>query len=324
MSVNDKSYVNLTTGLPIDSAIDPQARSVAVQLDTTKPATDLAAVREGFRQVARELGNPKEPIYDVQEITLLGPVGDFNARLYRPSADELLPILIYFHGGGFIKGDLETHDAALRAISNRSNWLILAVDYHRTPEYAYPVQIDEAYAALEWVATNASQIGADGNRIAVGGDSVGGCLAAVTAQRARDQHGPKLIYQLLLYPVTDLMFESETQQAFAQGPVLYKQPHLEVLNYYLSRDVDLKQPYASPLFATDFSGLPPALIVTGEFDALRDDGEQYALKLRQSGVVVTGVRYTGMVHDFLLFGGVIDASKLLIEQVAATLTHISK
>lgn len=319
------NYKNQVTGASIDDRIDPQARRVAEQLDSGAPAANLAEVRNGFRQAVQTFGIPAEPIYHIRDFTLSGPVGDLTVRLYKPQDKPDLPLLVYFHGGGFIKGDLETHDSALRAIANRSGWAILAVDYHRTPEHAYPTQINEAYTAVKWAHDHSTELGIDRAKMAVGGDSVGGCLAAVTALHARDEGGEiRLIYQLLLYPVTDLTFTSQTQQEFAEGPILYKKPHEDVLSAYVRRDGDLRQPYVSPLFADSLVGLPPALIVTGEFDALRDDGEQYAHRLRQAGIVVTGTRYTGMIHDFLLWGGAIDASKQLIGQAAAALRTVAE
>lgn len=248
-----------------------------------------------------------------------GPGGALPIRVYRPK-EGTLPVLVYTHGGGFNKGDLNSHEPALRALANRSGCIIVAVDYRRTPEYKFPAQIDDAYTALRWVSDNASQLGIDGNKIAVGGDSVGGNLAAVNALRARDYGGPKLVFQLLLYPVTDQTLSSESWKAFSEGPWLTRAGEYEGFHtLYLPKGTNPKAPYVSPLFESDLKGLPPALVVDGEFDPYRDEGQSYALRLKQAGVPVTATVYPGMIHDFFLMAGEIDAGKKLIDQAASAL-----
>lgn len=314
------TFKNLVTGEAIDSKLDPQAKAVLDKAAKAGPLpSEITQKRAAFNNLFKQLSGPPEPLLKVENMEILGSGGEIPLRVYRPK-EGTLPVLVYTHGGGFNKGDLNSHDPALRALSNRCGCVIVAVDYRRTPEHQFPAQIDDAYTALRWVSNHAAMLGIDGQKIAVGGDSVGGNLAAVNAMRARDEGGPNLVFQLLLYPVTDLTLSSESWKAFAQEPWLTRAGEYEGFHkLYLPKGTDPKAPYISPLFARDLKGLPPALVVDGEFDPYRDEGQSYAARLKKAGIPVTATVYPGMIHDFFLMAGEIDASKKLIEQAASSL-----
>ena len=231
---------------------------------------------------------------------------------------------MYFHGGGFVAGDLDTHDVPLRAVANRAGCVIVSVAYRLAPEHPFPAAPEDCYAATRWTAEHAAEIGADTGRLAVGGDSAGGNMAAVVCLMARDRGGPALRCQVMLYPDTNLLEDTASWQEFAETnkPVITREGKLANIALYLPGGTDRKTPYASPFYAEDLSGLPPALIVTGECDPQRDEGEAYAARLEAAGCTVTHTRYPGMIHGFFGFGGVLDAGKQLIEQTANALKNI--
>jgi acetyl esterase len=240
-----------------------------------------------------------------------------RVRVYRPTTGRS-GVLIYFHGGGLKLGDLDSHDSLLRLIAVEAGVAVVAVDYRLVPEYAFPAQTDDAWTALGWVAREARRLGLDGSRIAVGGDSAGGLLAAVTAQRARDAGTPRLVQQVLLYPLTDLTLSSESNRRYAAGPVLTRARHQEALARYVPAGRGLTDPVISPGYG-DLRALPPTLIVTAEHDPLRDDGESYGGGLRQANVSTVAVRYQAMVHDFALMTATVPAARHLVGTVAVSL-----
>ena len=234
----------------------------------------------------------------VEELSIPGPGGAIPARLYAPGKDAKLPALVYFHGGGWVIGSLDTHDDLCRRLARASGCMVVSVDYRLAPEHKFPAAVDDALAATRWVAANAARIGADPARLAVGGDSAGGNLAAAVCLLARDQGGPALRYQLLIYPVTTRDFTLPSYKAFGEGFVLTAKGMEWFWNHYLRAPNDALDFRASPLLAKSLRGLPPALVATAEYDVLRDEGEQYAARLKQDGVPVRPVRYAGMIHIF--------------------------
>jgi acetyl esterase len=208
---------------------------------------------------------------------------------------------VFFHGGGWVLGNLDTHDSMARALSARSDCMVVATDYRRAPEYGFPAAIEDAYTVTRWVANNAEEIGADGERLAVGGGSAGGNLAAAVAQMARDKTiaTPSIDHQLLLYPALDHTFETISYQQNATGYYLTEDQMAWFWNHYLPVGVGGRNSYASPLKARDFAGLPPAFVMTCGYDPLRDEGAAYAERLEEAGVAVEHVNYDGMIHDFV-------------------------
>jgi acetyl esterase len=243
------------------------------------------------------------------------------ARLYRPPAtgDRPAPILVWLHGGGFVLGDLETADSMARQLCAQAGVLVVSVDYPLAPEHPFPAAPEACYEATRWVADRAADLGGDRARVAVGGDSAGGNLAAVTALLARDRGGPALAFQLLVYPVTDLTGSYPSMRENSQGYLLTEQDMLWFREQYLPAGADLEDPVASPIYTPDLAGLPPALIITAEFDPLRDEGEAYAKLLEHAAVPVTVSRYDGMIHGFFGMTALVEGGRIAVAEAAAAL-----
>ncbi|MEA3115143.1 MAG: acetyl esterase [Caballeronia sp.] len=253
-----------------------------------------------------------------------GPTGKIAIRIVRPArALGVLPVIMYFHGGGWVLGDKNTHDRLIREIANGAQAAVVFVDYDRSPETKFPVPTEEAYAATRYVAEHAKQFNVDATRMAVAGDSVGGNMAAAVTLMAKEQGGPALRYQVLFYPVTDANFDDGSYNEFADGPWLTKNAMKWFWDAYAPNAADREKITASPLRASldQLKGLPPALVITDENDVLRDEGEAYARKLSQAGVRVTAVRYAGTIHDFVMLNALANtpATRAAIDQANAVL-----
>lgn len=266
-----------------------------------------------------------QPVAAVADITVPGPAGTIPVRSYRPqgaSVDTVLPALVYYHGGGHTIGDLDTHDTLCRELCNRSGYAVFSVDYRLGPEHKFPAAVDDSFAALQWIASHAGKLAIDPGKIAVGGDSAGGNLAAVTSLMARDQGGPAIAFQLLIYPATDLRFLSPSHKANGQGYLLTT----EVIEYftacYLNNDTDRLDWRASPALAGDHRGLPPALVLTAGFDPLLDEGRDYAELLRAAGNRVEYIDYPGQIHGFITMGKVIGQANEAVALCADRLKAI--
>lgn len=257
-----------------------------------------------------QAGDVSVPPADVEDLVLpVGPQGRVEIRVVRPRGitDEL-PAVLYFHGGGWVLGGVDTHDRLIRELAVGAQAAVIFVNYSRAPEVRYPVAIEEAYAALQWVSANAGSLRVDASRLAVAGDSAGGNMAAVVAQLAKERNGPPLAFQLLFYPVTDATFDTPSYRQFAEGYFLTRDAMKWFWNQY-APDAALRfNPSASPLRATmdQLRDLPPALVITGECDVLRDEGEAYARKLAEAGVAVTSTRHAGTIHDFVMLNALSD------------------
>lgn len=263
------------------------------------------------------LGGEPEALARVEDLSVLGPGGDVPVRIYATQRGALRPALIYFHGGGFVFGNLDTHDAVCRSLAKESGAVLISVDYRLSPEHKFPAALEDSHAVTEWVANNAEHLGVDPGRIAVSGDSAGGNLAAVIAMRCRDAGGPALALQVLLYPVTDFSsFNTRSYRELGEGYFLTRAAMEWFAGHYLASSDLASHPEVSPLLAPDLSRLPPALIITAEFDPLRDEGEAYAQRLRQAGVPVTLTRYPGMIHAFVSMRGVLTGGRQAIQEVA--------
>jgi acetyl esterase len=257
---------------------------------------------------------------DVSHRTLpVGPTGQVTIRIVRPAgAKGNLPAVMYFHGGGWVLGDEGTHDRLVRQIADGAQAAVIFVDYTPSPEARYPIAIEQAYAATQWVAQHGSEIGVDGSRIAVAGDSVGGNMTAAVTLMDKERQGPKLSGQVLFYPVTDANFNDASYREFADGPWLTRKAMQWFWDAYAPDQKDRDQILASPLRASlnQLQGLPKALVITDEADVLRDEGEAYATKLRAAGNDVTAVRYEGIIHDFVMLNALADtnAAKAAVNQ----------
>ena len=302
--------------------LDPQVRALLDQVTAMgAPAFHTLPVAEA-RQVSAAMaalqGEP-EPIARVENRGIPGPAGEIPVRIYTPGGGGPLPVLVYYHGGGWVIGSLETHDGTCRSLANAAGCVVVSVDYRLAPEHKFPAAADDAYAAAAWVADHAAALGADAARLAVGGDSAGGNLAAVVALMSRDRSGPRLAYQLLVYPVTDAACDTASYRENADGYFLTRDMMLWFWNHYLRSDSERRDPYHSPLRAPHVGGLPPALVITAEFDPLRDEGEAYAERLRAAGVPVRLTRYHGMVHGFFGLGAVLDQAKAAMAEATGAL-----
>lgn len=297
-------------------SLDPQMAALVAAM-SNQPIPDyenLSAV--DFRKGADGKRIPRdhlEAIHSVENLEIPGPGGKLPVRLYRPASDQPLPVLVYFHGGGFVVGDLDTHDNICRALSNRLPALVISVGYRLAPEHKYPAAVDDAYAASLWAASNAQDWGGDPSRLMVGGDSAGGNLAAVVCQQALERGAPAIAHQLLLYPVCDNNLQRDSYLSVGKGYFL----ETEMMNWfwkqYLNVPEDGEQPYACPLKAPNLSGLPPATVVTGGFDPLCDEGIAYARRLTQAGVATQHLHVDGAIHGFLSFIGMIELSNQTLQ-----------
>jgi acetyl esterase len=275
----------------------------------------LAAARAADLADIRAAGGNAESVFEVTDRTFTGPGGELPVRVYRPSADRPLPTLVYFFGGGWTLGGIETSDGVCRAIANASGCLVVTPGYRLAPEHPFPAAVDDCLAAVTWVAGHAADLGADTGRIAVGGDSAGGNLAAVVALQARDR-GPRLAAQLLVYPNTCYRADTESLRDNDDRWMFNRHSVDWYWRNYLP-DADLgRDPRVSPLLAPDLSGLPPALVVTAEYDPLRDEGERYAERMRASGVPVELTRYDGMAHGFFTMSGALSDARRAVAQAA--------
>jgi len=271
-----------------------------------------------------QFGGPEESMAEVQNRTIPfpspGPGGPIPVRVYRPVKAQTLPALVFFHGGGFVIGNLDTHDRLCRSLAKASGCAVVSVDYRLAPENKYPAAVDDAYAATQYLAEHGSEFGIDPNRIAVGGDSAGGNLATVISLLARDRGGPKLKFQLLIYPLVDFNDHSPSMLQFGQGDYFLTMEGMDWFKKsYLASEDAAREPSASPIYAADFRGLPPAMVIVAGCDPLRDQGEAYARKLQAAGVPVELKRYEGMIHIFLTLAGIIDAGKTAIADAAAAI-----
>jgi acetyl esterase len=307
-------------------ALDPQARAVIdLVLKSGRPAYHQLSPKDA-RQLFRETrpaSTPTPPeIGMVRDLTATGSLGPIPLRLYRPAGVPVstpLAALVFFHGGGWVIGDLETHDVLCRQLTAESGASVVSVDYRLAPEHKFPAAADDAWAATRWVAAHAGELGIDASRLAVGGDSAGGNLAAVVALQARDERGPSIALQVLLYPVTDVAGETRSYRDFADGYLLTREGMRWFVAHYLNAAEQAADWRASPMRAPSLAGLPPALIVTAGFDPLRDEGEAYAQRLGDADVRVDSVRYGGMIHGFVPMGRLIDTGNRAVSHIAASL-----
>jgi acetyl esterase len=302
--------------------LDPQAQKVvdALAALNLKPFRDSspAEARESMRSRTAALG-PFEEVPAVADHRVPVTGGEITVRVYKPAGMGPHPVLVFYHGGGWVIGDLYTHDGICRSIVNAAGCAVASVDYRLAPEFKYPVPVEDSYAGLLWVVANATRLGLDSARIAVGGDSAGGNLAAVMALLARDRRGPRLLLQILVYPVTDYDFGTASYRENGTGFVLTTDDMRWFWRHYLSREEQGREMTASPIRAKSLADLPPALVITAGCDPLRDEGDAYAARLRDAGVAVTLTPYPGMFHGFLRMTRILDQSRVLLDEIAGAL-----
>jgi acetyl esterase len=308
--------------------IDPESQAL---LDEAKaaglPPVYLLPVAQARARLTAAFATRGEPehVFDVTNHVVPGPTASLGVRAYRPLPDATLPCLVFFHGGGWTVNNLETHDGLCRSLANRTNCVVLSVDYRLAPEHKFPAAIEDSYLAVQWAVNNAHRLAIDPERLAIGGDSSGGTQAAVVAQLARDRGGPGIAFQWMAYPPTDYYLPgTESYRQMASGYSMSRDWMIWFWNHYLESTADVSNPYVSPLRATSFAGLPPALIMTAEFDPLRDEGELYAQRLSGAGIAVTVRRYDGLMHGFLLqrhrIRGAAAAFNDLVESITEALS----
>ncbi|WP_254545559.1 alpha/beta hydrolase [Halomarina pelagica] len=278
----------------------------------------------GMRQLLEELWAPPadpEPVAAVRDVSIDGPAGDVPIRIYTPDGSGPFPVLVYFHGGGWVAGGIELDDGICRALTNAAGCAVASIGYRHAPEHPFPAPLEDCYAATEWVVEHSEVAHGDPDRIAVVGESAGGNLAAAVAQVARDRGGPALAHQVLVTPVLDRSFDRPSYDIDPSQLVITRADVEWVWDRYLESDLDANNPYASPLRARDLSGLPSATIVTAGFDVLRDEGLAYAERLEDAGVRVTYREYDDVIHGFLgmLDDPALERAREVIDAVARDL-----
>jgi acetyl esterase len=281
---------------------------------------DMDAIQARQLMEMMKVEAPLDPVGSTEDRTIPGPAGEIPIRIYRPeNATGPVPVVVFYHGGGWVIGNIESHDGGCRTLCHNSGCMVISVDYRLAPEAKFPAAADDCYAAVKWVAENAAALGVDPSRIAVGGDSAGGNLAAVVALMARDKGGPAIAFQMLIYPVTDHCYGTVSYRENANGYLLTEYSMRWFWGHYLNSDTDGLDPYASPLRAESLEGLPPALVQTAEFDPLRDEGEAYAARLKEAGVPVQFTRYNGLIHGYFGMSATLDAAKVAHQEAASAL-----
>ncbi|MFG0215405.1 alpha/beta hydrolase [Brevibacillus porteri] len=300
--------------------LDPRAKVYLERINQLPPLHKMEpqAVRDIFAQIPAvevELA----PLSKVEDKLIpAGADAEINIRMYTPEGQGPFPLFVYYHGGGWVMGDLETVDASCRMLAHLSGRIVVSVDYRLAPEHKFPVPVADSYAALKWVSENASSINGSTSDLVVGGDSAGGNLSAVLSLLAKDQNGPAIKAQVLIYPVTDMRFDSPSYMEFQEGFGLNRDLMLWFSNHYINHEYDKGNPYVAPLSARDLSNLPPAIVITAECDVLRDEGMAYAERLKNAGVRVEAVCEKGLVHGYFTNMAVFP------EQIKATISRITE
>jgi acetyl esterase len=249
------------------------------------------------------------------------PVGEdanIKIRIYTPQGQGPFPLFVYYHGGGWVLGDIEASDASCRMIANRTGSIVVSVDYRLAPEYKFPIPVQDSYAAVQWVQENGALINGNVSKIIVGGDSAGGNLATVIAMKARDENGPKIAAQVLIYPVTNLGYDTNSYQKFQKGFGLDRDFMIWFGNHYIRNEEDKKDKYAAPLIANDLTNLPPTIVITSENDVLKDEGLAYAERLKEAGVKVEFTCEEGLVHGYF------SNMAVFPDRIKGTITKIDK
>ena len=302
--------------MPLDPQLQPLLDASAAFMSVDWSMVDVEVVREAARASAPAYVPLELPAVDDHEIAV--PGGAILARLYRPVLDPRLPAVLFLHGGGWVMCGLEDYDPFARRLAQRSGCAVLSVGYRLAPEHAYPIPLDDSYTALEWLAANAARLQLDAQRLAVAGDSAGANLAAAVAYLARERNGPALRHQMLFYPATD---RTCATASYRENDRYLATPDMMRWYWrnYVGERSPAETPYAAPAEFASLEGLPPATVLTAEYDPLRDEGEAYARALAQAGVATEAVRAPGMIHGFIVMTGVVDAAERWLDYAAGRL-----
>lgn len=297
---------------PIESLSPENARN-APTLKNAVEEMNAEHVTNRMMNLAKPM---PEPVGKVSHVLIPGQAGDILARVYSPEGDGPFPVLVYFHGGGWVIANLDVYEPSCRALCNAAECVVVSVAYRQAPEHKYPAAVEDAYAALQWVMANTAQLNGISGCVAVGGESAGGNLATVSSLISKEKGGPMPVFQLLIYPVINYAFDTPSYHENADSKPLNAAMMRWFFKHYLPNEAAGQEPYVSPIRANDVSGLPPALVITAELDVLRDEGEAYARKLQQNGVITKSVRYPGMVHEFFSLAGVVPTAKDALQEAA--------
>lgn len=304
-------------------ALNPQAEAVLKQMEADN-VPDISEMNvpqaRVFLQTAFSAMVPvPEQVREVSDFTVPGPAGRLPVRLYRPEVGGTPPLVVFYHGGGWVIGSIESHDAVCRALANASGCAVASVEYRLAPESAFPAAPEDCYAAAKWLAENGSDLGFDEGRLAVAGDSAGGNLSAVVSLMARDRGGPEISQQVLIYPAVDFTGDYPSRSENGEGYFLTTAAIEWFGGHYIGDEAVAKEALASPLLAEDHSDLPPAVVITAGFDPLRDEGGAYAEKLEAAGVEAKTIQYEGMIHGFINMLGVLDDAQRAVDEIGSSL-----
>ena len=304
---------------PRDDGLDPQAAALLETFESgISPPSSTLSVETG-RRLLDDVFTVSDPeaVGECTEIEIQGPNGPIPIRIYAPEHDDPVPVLVFFHGGGWVRGSLEAYDGLCRRLTNRLGSIVVSVGYRRAPEHPFPTGFEDCYAVTDWTATHASDLGGDPDRVAVGGDSAGGNLAAATALAARDRGGPELAHQLLVYPAVNPPSVKWFDSYDENGAGYFLE--MDSVEWYLEqycREADIGNHYAFPLQARDLSGVPPATVVTAGYDPLVDEGIAYAERLSDAGVVTEHLHYEDQIHAFVSLYEYLDAGNAAIDEIS--------
>ena len=301
----------------------PQLKAMLERVATAGYPDQISVPVEEARRItvdrARRFYGDPQPVHRVESLTLPGPAGTLTARLYAVESTEPLPVVVYFHGGGWVLGDIDSHDKGVRAITAAAQCLSISINYRRAPEAPFPAAADDCFAALQWIAANAGDLGGDARRLAVAGDSAGGNLAAVCALMAREAEGPVLVFQLLIYPVVDSDLDGGTYATLGNSPVLNRDRMEYFWNLYVPNAEHRRDWRCAPLRASSHAGLPPALVLGAGIDPLYGEGIAYAEALRKAGVAADHVGFPRMTHAFFQAPAILDDARAAVNAAAAAL-----